>query len=101
MASAPRTDIRELVKTRCWLEAKAVEESIANRDQLWEENLVLAGHRLSRTPRADLGQSADPEWEQRHREFHLALIAGRARKKEAERLEEAENRRRTKVVKPT
>lgn len=68
-------DLRELVKTRCWLEAKAVEESIANRDQLWEENLVLAGHRLSRTPWAVLGQSANPQWEQRHREFHLALIA--------------------------
>jgi DNA-binding GntR family transcriptional regulator len=68
-------DLRELVKTRCWLEAKAVEESIANRDAEWEENLVLACHRLSRTPWAFPDQSSNPEWEQRHREFHLALIA--------------------------
>lgn len=73
--------LRELVKTRCWLETIAVQQSIAHRDQAWEETLVLAYHRLSRTPwslhgeQRDARLAANPEWEQRHRAFHLALIA--------------------------
>lgn len=72
--------LRELVKTRCWLETIAVQESIAHRDQTWEENLVLAFHRLSRTPwslQQEQGETlvGNPDWEQRHRAFHLALIA--------------------------
>jgi DNA-binding GntR family transcriptional regulator len=71
-------DLRELVATRCWLESRAVEESIAHRDQAWEESLVLAYHRLSRAPWNMPGQgmvSGNPDWEFRHRAFHLALIA--------------------------
>ncbi|TKT77322.1 GntR family transcriptional regulator [Aquamicrobium sp. LC103] len=68
--------LRELVKTRCWLESKALEESIANRTQAWEDNIVLAFHRLSRT-RIRLPEEGgdNSEWEVRHRAFHNALIA--------------------------
>lgn len=67
----------ELVKTRCWLEALALRQSIEDRTTAWEESLVLAFHRLSRTQRSlDSGSySANPEWEERHREFHRALLA--------------------------
>jgi len=68
-------DLTELVKTRCWLESRALEEAIGNRDQRWEETLVLAYHRLTRTPWSTTDQKANPDWEKRHREFHLALIA--------------------------
>ncbi len=70
-------DLRELVKTRCWLEKIALEQSIANRDADWEECLVLSFHRLSRTPRSSAAESyrTNPEWEKRHREFHAALLA--------------------------
>src|SRR5215211_2947747 len=44
--------LAELVKTRCWLEAIALRESIVHRTAEWEERLVLAFHRLSRTPRS-------------------------------------------------
>ncbi len=70
-------DWRELVTTRCWAESKALEVSIANRNQDWEETVVLAAHRLSRTPftlSEDLFD-LNPDWEARHREFHMALIA--------------------------
>lgn len=67
---------RELVKTRCWLEGRALEESIGHRTQGWEDNIVLTFHRFSRTPfspsQSGLGGNAD--WESRHRAFHLALI---------------------------
>jgi GntR family carbon starvation induced transcriptional regulator len=67
----------ELVKTRCWLEAIALRESIAHRTTDWEERLVLAFHRLSRTKRSldDAMYLVNPEGEDRHRAFHQALIA--------------------------
>lgn len=68
--------LRELVKTRCWLEGKALEESIGNRDQGWEDQVILAYHRLSRTPwNPDGTLAGNPEWETRHRAFHVALIS--------------------------
>ena len=52
-------------------------ESIAAGDDSWEEQLVLASHRLSKTPRSDDRQAytINPEWESLHRAFHLALIS--------------------------
>jgi GntR family transcriptional regulator, carbon starvation induced regulator len=68
---------RELVKTRCWLETKALEESILNRSVAWEESIVLAFYRLSRVQAAKEGLEASHrgEWEAPHRAFHMALIA--------------------------
>ncbi len=69
-------DLRELIKTRCWVEAIALRESIAARTPEWEEGLVLALHRLSRVPRSLDSEShaTNPEWERLHRAFHIALI---------------------------
>lgn len=74
---------REMVKTRCWLETRALEESIRNRTDAWEDEVVLALHRLLRTslryaddPAAEGdGASDNSEWEARHRAFHRALIS--------------------------
>ena len=71
-------DLAEITKTRCWLEEVALRESIAARTTAWEETLVLAHHRLARTPRS-LSESRfedNPQWEPLHRAFHRALIAG-------------------------
>ena len=65
-------------QTRCWLEEIALRESIAARTAEWEEALVLAHHRLARTPRS-LSEDRfedNPEWEPLHRAFHRALIGG-------------------------
>ena len=76
VATVSRSELQELVKTRCWLEEIALRESIANGGTEWEESLVLAFHRLSRVPRSSDQRtySANPEWEIRHREFHMTLI---------------------------
>ncbi|MDB5623689.1 MAG: hypothetical protein JWR39_2252 [Devosia sp.] len=68
--------LRELVKTRCWLEGMALEQSVMNRTQAWEDNLILAHHRLVRT-RVRLPEEGgdNSEWEVKHRAFHNALIA--------------------------
>jgi len=69
-------DLQELTRTRRWLNEIALRESIARGDPAWEERIVLAHHRLSRTPFNLGGPSlVNPEWERRHREFHAALIA--------------------------
>ncbi|HEY4202416.1 MAG TPA: GntR family transcriptional regulator [Devosiaceae bacterium] len=68
---------RELVKTRCWLETKALEESIRNRTTAWEEQIVLTLHRMSRSPwtERDTDMSKRALHEGHHRDFHMALIA--------------------------
>jgi len=70
--------LAELTRTRIWINELALRQSIANGDVAWEEQLVLAYHRLSRLPRyVEGGGSAEynPQWEKAHRAFHAALIA--------------------------
>lgn len=78
VASISLESWRSLVQTRCWLEGKALEESMKARTAAWEEAVVIAHHRLSRS-RWSLRDDvfvANPEWQQLHRAFHLALISG-------------------------
>lgn len=78
VSSISAADLAEITRTRCWLEELALRESIAHRSTAWEEALVLAHHRLARTPRslsADRFQD-NPDWEPLHRAFHRALISG-------------------------
>jgi DNA-binding GntR family transcriptional regulator len=71
-------DLAEITRTRCWLEEIALRESIAAHTTAWEEALVLAHHRLARTPRSLAAERFEdnPEWEPLHRAFHRALIGG-------------------------
>ena len=77
VAAASRDDLVELVKTRCWLEAIALRESIESGGDEWEESVVLQFHRLSRVRRSSSEGTyvINPEWEARHRAFHLALLS--------------------------
>ena len=70
-------DLEELTKTLCWISGLALREAIRNGDAAWEEQVVLAAHRLSRVGRegAEGYSSFNPEWEARHRAYHLTLIA--------------------------
>ena len=78
VSSVSATTFDELLKTRCWLEDRAVRESIAHGDTAWEENVVLAHHRLTKTERqpSDRSNLTDDAWEQAHRAFHIAIMAG-------------------------
>jgi GntR family transcriptional regulator, carbon starvation induced regulator len=77
VAPVSTADLEELTKTCCWISELGLRESIRNGDNAWEEAIVVAAHRLSRVPRegAEGYSSFNPEWEERHRAFHLALIA--------------------------
>jgi hypothetical protein len=77
VAEISPAELAELTDTRCWVETIALREAIAHRTTEWEEQLVLAFHRLARTPRStDAAMFQDnPDWEMMHQAFHAALIA--------------------------
>lgn len=75
-------DFRDIVQTRCWVEGKALEESIRNRTEAWEDAIILANHRLNNTPihfyahtEPGMPPPDNSLWEERHRIYHRALIA--------------------------
>jgi DNA-binding GntR family transcriptional regulator len=70
-------DLADITKARCIVECAALHESIKAHTAEWEEGLVIAYHRLSRTPRSISSDryKANPAWEPLHREFHRALIS--------------------------
>jgi len=77
VAEISMDSLEELVKTRIWLESLALQKSIENGDEAWEEELVLSYHRLARTHRripAEAGRDLSEEWELRHKEFHMLLL---------------------------
>ncbi len=77
VAPASGEELKELIRTRCWLEEIALRESIANGDDDWEEGLVLAFHRLARISSSKEVDASikTTEWEQQHREYHKALLS--------------------------
>jgi DNA-binding GntR family transcriptional regulator len=78
VAQVSTEQLHDLVRTRIAVEGLALEQAVARRDPEWEEQLVLAFHRLSRTPRSMQGDNfeTNPEWERLHRAFHRTLLAG-------------------------
>jgi len=75
--SAVSTDeLRELVSARCWIDGTAITEAIHRRETAWEEALVLALHRLTRTTRQSADGSENSEWESLHKAFHMELVRG-------------------------
>ncbi|MFT4097270.1 MAG: FCD domain-containing protein [Rhodoblastus sp.] len=79
VAALSLEDLQELTRTRAWLNDRALRESIEHGDAAWEEAIVIAHHRLSRTKRwlgEDAADGVNPEWEAAHRVFHTSLIAG-------------------------
>ena len=65
-------EFEELLRTRVWTEGLALREAIRAGDLAWEEQLVVAHHRLARTPRLD---PLDRVWEAQHVLFHQSLVA--------------------------
>ncbi len=66
-------DLADLTLARAAVNAAALRDALAHGDAAWEESLLLAHHRLARTPRR---AAVDPAWEARHAAFHAALLAG-------------------------
>lgn len=78
VAPLSKADLHDLTKARCAIDGMALRQSIETCEAAWEEQLLIAYHRLSRTPRfagAD-ARLRSPAWEEAHRHFHAALVAG-------------------------
>lgn len=77
VAGIGEEDLYDLIRMRCWAEEIALRESIAQSTPEWEESIIVAYHRLSRTPRSAQSEKFEfnPEWEVLHREFHTAFLA--------------------------
>lgn len=77
VAPVSKQEFGELLKTRCWLEERALRESIVNGSHDWEEQVVLANYRLSRIPRSQSQSEfiSNDAWEVAHKHFHMTLIA--------------------------
>ena len=77
VAAISEEEFDDLLKTRCWLEERALRESIIHGDAEWEEAVVLAAYHLSRLPRSEASDHFvhNPEWERRHKHFHMTLIS--------------------------
>ncbi len=65
----------DLIRARCWVNELGLRKSIAHGDSAWEENLVLALHRMNRIPRVvDDPLERTAAWSKAHMEFHRALV---------------------------
>jgi DNA-binding GntR family transcriptional regulator len=75
--SASINGLKELFRTRFWMEEVALRKSILNGDNAWEEKIVLAFHWLSHASTKKVGADSNrsAEWAQQHRNFHMALIS--------------------------
>lgn len=72
-----RDELGDLMRTRRQIERLCLSDAIARGDAAWEAEILRALHLLARTP-----LPGNPEdfpaarlWEERHRAFHLALVA--------------------------
>ncbi len=71
VAATSGEQFREILDLRCRLERLAVLDSIANGSAGWEESLVLAHHYMARAR-----QKSPEDFEECHKSFHMALLAG-------------------------
>jgi len=75
VSSASAEELRELVRTRCWLEEIALRESIKNGNDEYDERIVLAVHRLSRLTGSETDDYTTPEHQSLHKDFHQAILS--------------------------
>lgn len=73
--SASVAEIQDIAMVRKEVDGLALRRSIELGDDGWEANIVATRHKLSMLSR-DGRQVTEEDWENRHREFHYALVAG-------------------------
>lgn len=78
VASVSLAELEDLTRARVRLEAAILAEAVERGDADWEAGMLAAFHRLSRTPLPQDSQDTEAMalWEERHRGFHQALVAG-------------------------
>ncbi len=77
VAPVSAEDMADITRMRLMIDVSALRDAITAGDDSWEAALVASFHRLERLE-ARLTEGPvilDAEWVQRHREFHMALVA--------------------------
>lgn len=65
----------ELLAIRCFAESRALRLAMERGGTEWEEQIVLARHRLLSRPAWGEDGPINPDWESHHQAFHMALIS--------------------------
>lgn len=70
-------DLIDLTQARCWLNEIGLRESIKKGDAAWEEQVLVACHRLGRITRNPVIEDTahSPDWNYAHKAFHQSLIS--------------------------
>ena len=78
VATVSKRELAEIIDLRAVLEAQLLSNAILNGDEAWEEGIVSAFYRLSRTAAFSVHQSLGEQtvWRDNHKRFHDALVAG-------------------------
>ena len=78
VAPVSLAELQDLTRARTCLDIAALTQAMALGDADWEAQVIAANHLLSRTPLpVDANDvQAAKLWEERHRAYHRALIAG-------------------------
>lgn len=74
VAAVGLDDLIELTRTRCLINKTLVPESLSRGDLAWEEQVVMAHHRMGRVP-SRMPDGINPEWAMLHRAFHTSVLA--------------------------
>jgi GntR family transcriptional regulator, carbon starvation induced regulator len=76
-AEVSREDLAHIIANRRFLEERAVEASLLNGDERWENALVAAFHQLNKATRSKPATELEYlSWERHHTQFHAALVSG-------------------------
>ena len=77
VAGVTPAEVEDVARMRILLEQEAMRASIEHGGDAWESDIVSAFHalRLVEERLADVAPSLDPNWSERHRAFHMALLS--------------------------
>ncbi|QDC08538.1 FCD domain-containing protein [Oceanicola sp. D3] len=77
VAPVSADELRDISRVRCELESEALHRAIMAGDEAWEAGIVSANYALSKADarRKSGGEADAPDWEDRNRAFHEALVA--------------------------
>lgn len=76
VAPVSLSNLEEITRLREEFEILALRQAMMVGDVDWEGDVMRALHRLNRTIRNQAHPETLEQWEVRHREFHLTLVAG-------------------------
>ena len=76
VARASLDELREITGARCQLNELALRQAIARGDDDWHNAVRHTYQRLVEAPRRNKSGAASKDWDEAHRAFHRALVAG-------------------------